>query len=287
MDALQILKLLVITATLTLIGFAVGLLFVQRTARRDQAWLLASFLGLYGLVKVHQILNATGAYRLVPHLSGVIFPIMMLLGPAVYLYARAMTSPVRVPPRRADLWLFAGLVFQLAMNTPYFVLKASEKIALITSHASPPQMQLARFRYYLLEFNFLAFSIVCLVAAFQLLLRHTHRLQSLFSNIADRSLTWLRMVLFVLAAGWCWNAGAEIWSLQGGAPVWLGLANAAIEMGWIATIAFLGVLQQPVFEPATSAERRPAVEVAKYARSALGDERMTRIAAKLEMGDDA
>ena len=281
MNALHTRLLLVLTANLTLIAFAVALLLVQKTPRRDQSLLLATFLGLYGLVKVHQILLATGAYLIVPHLTGVVFPIMMLLGPTIYFYARTMTSVARCHFVPADAWFLAGLLVVLALNAQYFQLGSADKIALLTHHASASQLEVARIRCYLLNIVYLLFSGLCLLAAFRLFLRHTQRLRSLFSNIENKSLAWLRAVLLILAAGWSWDVAGEIWSLYGGAPIWLSLATNLVEMGWIAAIAFFGVLQHPVFEPATSNDESPAAEGEKYSRSALKQEHMIRIAAKL------
>lgn len=283
MNALQTGVLVVLTANLTLIVFAVALLSVQKNPRRDQALLLATFLALYGLVKIHQIVLATGAYLFMPHLTGVVFPIMMLLGPTIYFYARSMTSVARCHFVPADAWFLVGILVVLALNAQYFELPAAEKIALLTHHASASQLESARMRCYLLYLVYLLFSGVCLVAAFRLFLRHTQRVRILFSNIENRSLAWLRTVLLILAAGWTWDVAGEIWSLSGGAPVWLSLATNLIEMGWIAAIAFFGVLQQPVFEAAMGGAESQAAEGEKYSRSALKQEHMIRIAAKLEL----
>jgi AraC-like DNA-binding protein len=90
-------------------------------------------------------------------------------------------------------------------------------------------------------------------------------------------------VLLILAAGWTWDVAGEVWSLNGGAPVWLSLATDLIEAGWIAAIAFFGVLQRPVFETTTGVDEEQTVKGEKYLRSALKQDGMIRIAAKLEL----
>jgi AraC-like DNA-binding protein len=281
--SLETARLLAVTATFAVSAFAAALLAAQATVRRDQVLLLASFLGLYSVIKVHEFVQLSGGYLFAPHLAGAIFPIMMLLGPAIYFYARAMTAAEPQAFGRRDLWALAGFLVVVAVNTPFYALSAGEKIALITHHAGPQDMAVARFRCDLLNGLFLVFSIASLFAAFRLFQRHTQRLQSLFSNIEDKSLAWLRTLLLIVAIGWSWDSVAEIWSLHGGAPHWFGPASALFELLWISAIAFFGLLQRPVFESDAEASASGAGEIVKYARSALSEERMIRIAANLEL----
>jgi AraC-like DNA-binding protein len=278
MELLETIRLVAVTATFALILFAVALLVVQRTTRRDQALLLAAFLGLYGLVKVHEILLVTDAYPSIPHLAGTHYPVIMLLGPVIYFYTRAMTSPEPVPFGRRDLWAPLGFVVVLIINLPGYLVDGQTKAALMRHAASQAEIATSHLRCNLVYSLFLIYSVGCLVAAFRLFVQHTKRIRSVFSNLEDRSLAWLRAVLFILALGWSWDTAGQLTLLTGGNPAWFAAATSVFELGWIAVIAFFGVQQPPIF----TAQEVP-VEAPKYSRSALTEERMIRIAAKLEM----
>ena len=107
------------------------------------------------------------------------------------------------------------------------------------------------------------------------------RVRDLFSNIEDRTLSWLRALLLVMLAAW----GAVKSGLSTGfaQSPWLEVGAAAVELGWRAAIGLFGLSQKPIYTLATETPQvLPAAE--KYARSALPETRQVEIASRLEQG---
>jgi len=283
MDQAQTLEIIAVSMTVALTTFAVAVLLMRDGPRRDQAFFLAAFLLLYDLNKLDDMSHLLGVYVLAPSMAVMIFPAKMLLAPAIYYYARSMTANRPQALSRRDMWALTGPLVALAIAAQFLFLSPAEKIGLIShDHPDPELRKWALFNCTLLFALFLGFSLVYLSTAFRLFLRHTRRVRDLFSNIEDKSLSWLRWALLILVAGWTWYAVGELWAIKGGRPDWHVVTTAYFELGWISAIALFGILQRPVFD-APRFESEPAPSDAKYARSALSDERMARIAANLEL----
>lgn len=282
MDAVENAKLIALSMTAAIGIFAASVVLTRERTRRDQAAFLASFLLLYGTFKANDVIMMSGGYAAAPMLAVITTPVRFLFGPAVYFYARSMTSSsprwLRPHDGLALLWPAAAIV----AIVPFILMSPAEKNSLIAGELRTEEMR----EWFLLTCKiifglFLTSAFLYLGAAFRLLLRHTRTVRHLFSNIEDKSLDWLRLMLFVLAVGWTWSGASDLWAIQGARPAWVPLATAYFELAWIGAIAFLGLLQGPVFDPRKNGMAEPADD-AKYARSALGEERMARIADNLQ-----
>jgi AraC-like DNA-binding protein len=276
--------------------FTAALLSSGRPPWRGRARGLALFMLIAGLASINDVLLAAGVQHVAPHFIGFNWPFAMLQGPAIYAYVRAMTHPQ--PPRRAprDLALLGWpFLLGVVLATPFYMLDGPAKVdfmargeaGLFTDRSLPALGVLAIISLSLL------ISLAWLVVAFRLLWRHMRRVRDLFSNIEDKSLSWVRWVLLILSVAWLWGATKSGGSLLGVAPAWQEAVASALELGWLGTLCYFGVLQKPVFEagPAPHAAVAEAAApaggpaeaqpVAKYSRSALDAERMARIADKL------
>jgi AraC-like DNA-binding protein len=104
------------------------------------------------------------------------------------------------------------------------------------------------------------------------------RVRDLFSNIENKSLSWVRWVLLILSAAWLWGVVKSSTGVLGLAAFWQQVVALALELGWIAVLAYFGVRQLPVFDVQAS----EPVAAPKYSRSALDAAHMDRIAEKLQ-----
>ncbi len=277
MDPGHLLQVVAVAMTLSLLIFATTILSAQGGRRRDQSFFLAAFLVLCIVGKADALTFLLGGYNAAPQLSGFAFLSIMLLGPAIYFYARSATAARPSWLSWRDLWALSGPLLMAVIISDFYFWSPEKKLLMFTQQFTPEISAWLERTCKLVFISFFVFSVGCLAAAFRLLLRHTERMRDLFSNIEDRALGWLRWILLILAAGWGWQTANSLWGIQGGKPAWVDTATAFFELAWIGGIALCAVLQRPV-NPGPA----DAADAVKYARSALGDERMDRIAAKLE-----
>src|SRR5262249_17467823 len=91
---------------------------------------LALFMLVNGLGSLHQVMLAAQAHRAVPHLIGLTWPLMLMQGPAIYAYVRAMTEPVAAPRTGRSVLLFIWpLLLGLLLVAPFYLLDGPAKVA--------------------------------------------------------------------------------------------------------------------------------------------------------------
>ncbi len=273
---------LILSSAAAAIGlFAATQLVLRPGWRKAPATALAVFLLLSALSGVDLILDRGGVYAAAPWATGILWSTSLFLGPAILAYVVAMTgdpeagwSPVRI----ARLCWPAGIALLLAL--PFFALPIPTRIAIYTgvgaetdTWAGPLQLAFVAL--------FLATTLGYLAAAFRVMGRHVRRVRDLFSNIENRTLSWLRVLLLVMLAAWIWGAVKSGLALNVAHAGWLDVAGAAVELAWTAAIGLFGLSQQPIFTPQTETPKAlPPAE--KYARSALPEARQVEIAARLD-----
>lgn len=262
---------------IALLGAAIVKAHFGRDGRGDG---LALFLLLSGIDSVDSLLQASDLYPLMPHLIGATLWAPVLLGPSIYLYARAITSPLPLTLSLGEKRLFwaPGLI-ALLVALPLYLLDGATKLALIdgTLLTAPPSAALSM---TVLNILFMIISVTYLGALLRLLMRNAQTVRTLFSNIEDKTLSWLRWVLFFLIAALVWSWVHSIWSQNSGAHSWNGALRALVEMAKAGVFLYFGIKQRPVF---AVAEETPATASipSKYARSALDDKRMSSIENKI------
>ncbi len=272
--------------------FAAALLSSGAPPWHGRARGLAVFMLVNGLGSLHQIMLASQAHRGVPHLIGITWPLMLLQGPAIYAYVRAMTEPV-VAPRTLRGWLWYGwpLLLGVVLVTPFYLQDGAAKIAFMARGEAGllKGPDLVALGVLGMIGGVFAVALIYIVLAFRLLVRHIRRVRDLFSNIENKSLSWVRWVLVILSAAWLWGTVISGSDVLGVAPVWQKVVAALLELGWIGALAYFGVRQFPVFEvrpvvvqPLDAPARVETPAEPKYSRSALDAGRMDRIAEKLQ-----
>ena len=116
-------------AAATLHGIWLGILLVMKAPRRA-ARLLAVCFFLLSLYLINYILFLTGAIRAVPHLFGVFYPLLFLIGPCFYFFIKLSMSP-STSFKRYLLWhlIFVGIA--LFNTLDLYALPAEQKLQLI------------------------------------------------------------------------------------------------------------------------------------------------------------
>lgn len=261
--------------------FAGALLANPKPPHGGRSYGLAVFLLVTGLSSVEDVLMATGVHRVAPHIMGLSWPFAMLKGPAIYAYVLAMTTPGPIACcRRNALLLGWPFLAGAVLATPFYMLDGPSKIAFMARGEAAlfAEQSLPAFGVIGVIGLALGVAFVYLIAAFRLLRRHMKRAPDLFSNIEDKTLSWVRWVLLILSAAWLWGVAKSSGSLLGIAPVWQEAVASLLEIGWVGALGYFGALQRPIFDM----QKNIPPPAPKYSRSALDAERMQRIADKLK-----
>lgn len=274
----SILALILSSATLAIGLFSAAQLATRRTA---SAYALAVFMLLSAAGGLDQLLDRTGVYTAEPGLTGVLWAAGLFIGPAILAYLLAMTAD----PNEA--WTVRRIVrfgwpaaAAVGLTAPFFFLPPTLRLAIYSGDASELDA-MAGTMQVIFSATFLIVSIGYLVAAYAVLGGHLRRIRDLFSNIEDRTLHWLRVLLLVMSAAWIGGAIKSGLIQSTVQADWLEVGAAVVELGWTTAIGLFGLSQKPIFTRDTETPQiLPPPE--KYARSALPETRQADIAARLE-----
>lgn len=206
---------------------------------------------------------------------------LAVLAPALWLYVDDLTSSQALRWRAKDAWpfalagvalVFAGAIASLPPPSPADVGAASP---LGTAYRAA------------IAFNvglMLAIMVLSTYFVWRVLLRLcqlTGQLKQVFSDTSDRDLTWLWIVIGLLVLNWIATLVHNLGLIELPELVF-GILGLAFTLAW----GPWATMQKPVFQGEGTARIALPDEAAsaqqKYERSLLPDERLQRIAAKIE-----
>ena len=269
--------------TIAVTLFTVGLLFTHQSARKDYRYFLAAFLGFYTLIKIDELFILVGGYHYFPHFLGVLFPVKLFLAPAIYFYARSIISNKPQWFIKRDLAVLIAPLIAVMVAVPFYILPSHEKIALLSETTRDSEKyKLALLGCQIGLYLFFIVSLTYLYASIRLLLRNIRKASMLFSRIDDKSITWLRFVIVLLAIGWAAYCINEIWSISGGRPTLFKFSVTLFELFWIGLIAFYGLRQHPINVAVTDYELDSHQPQSSYKKSKLNLTQIQTIAQKLD-----
>jgi AraC-like DNA-binding protein len=259
------------------------LIFLARTVARPprRNTFLVAFLVLqaFGFALEWLILHpATPAKAL---WLGLLIAISFFRAPCLWLYARQITD--EQPPRVRELprWQLAVIVCGVLLTLPLI-----ERTHAGTGFASAAQTTSAAHSLVIHSTMLAAIALFALQAAYYLrdcvriLARQTAQAKALFSNIEDRPLHALRVLIFMLATHCLVGVSRGLCGLipgrDAGPSLVFALIEAAVTLG--AAISLIRANSSPAADPALLAD----TSADKYARSALDAAARARIGRKLE-----
>jgi AraC-like DNA-binding protein len=207
----------------------------------------------------------------------------LLLGPCLWMYARAVSEPE--PPRIRDLpaWHFAVIGVGLLLLIPLM-----SKIHLGSAFTHPDTVLPVK-QPSLVHTTMLACILVFalqaayyLRASHRLLERQTNAARALFSDLKDRELNALRVLIFVVGAHWVFGIARALHCLMlgkdAGYVVLFAICEIMFSLWAAASLLRTGGTAEPE-------DRQLAAEItngeARYARSALDAPARERILRKL------
>jgi len=189
--------------TLVLLGAAQGFVLAAALAahrgNRTPNRLLAVAVFAFSLQMISVVYHAVGFERVFPHFFGVAYPLPLLFGPLVFLYAVTASDRTRGLRRWDALHLipFAAVVL---VGLPIYAMSGAEKIAFSEQLQAGVRPLTLRVFDPLKYVSGLAYS----VATVAVLRRHRRRIEDSYSSLERVNLRWLlRLTL----------AGGTIWAL--------------------------------------------------------------------------
>jgi len=194
LDWLQIVALLGAAQGL----FLTGILATQRRNRTANRLLAAAMLA-FSIHLATTVYYAAGLEQVYPHFFGVSYPLLLLYGPLIYLYAVTAGDRSRRLGWRDALHFVPFLAVVLA-GLPIYLLSGDEKIALyhqLQQGMRPPLLKLVDPLQYLSGISYALATIL-------FLRRHRARVEDNYSSLERVNLRWLLRLA---------GAGAAIWVL--------------------------------------------------------------------------
>jgi AraC-like DNA-binding protein len=276
-------QLILATVLLSHLAFMVVWLLGRRRPLRIADAVLAAFLSAYAFMVLIDVLKWLGALGRYDGLVWLYLPAQYALAPLIYLYVGVLTGAQPSSWRRHLGWLALGPLLALAVGAvPFFLLLSEEQRALVLTEGLS---KLGRDQWLAQRCLFGVVACVPLYngvyvwVSLRRLRRHLRTVENFFSDIEDKQLSWLRWMLLVLVAAAAADVIATVFKFGD-------MANVVIQACWIYALTFLALGQPPIYadardlEVAEEAAEAPP-ERRKYARSALTEADLTRIAAKL------
>lgn len=241
---------------------------------------LAGFLLLSVMSGFEALFEQAGVYTHAPSLIGTLWPFRLMYGPVLLIYVLDMIrTPNMAWPLRLKLMIWGPAFAGFLISLSFFALPGPIRHSVygLSDAESPFVLTVVLFFRGL----FLVLTLGYLVAAFWVLTRHLKTVRQIFSNIENRTLAWLRVVLLVMLAAWSWVAITTIFMISLISEPWIDLVDEIVELAWILTMGLYGLWQTPVYQDQSDAPQT-LESTEKYARSALSPERLALIANRLE-----
>jgi AraC-like DNA-binding protein len=241
---------------------------------------LAAFLVLSALSGFELLFEQSGVYETAPALIGTLWPFRLFYGPVLLVYVLDMTrAPDAAWPVRLRLLIWAPALAAVLVSLSFFTLPTSIRqgvYGLSEAEGSTAFLVVTAFSGL-----FLVLTLAYLGVAVWVLTRNLQTVRQIFSNIENRTLSWLRAVLLLMLVAWSWGAIKTFFPVSLISNPLIDLSDALVECVWIVVVGLYGLWQAPVYRD--RADAPPTLETAeKYARSSLSDARLAQIAARLD-----
>jgi AraC-like DNA-binding protein len=189
--------------TITLLGAVQGLILagvlVVRRTNRTANRILAVAMLMFSINLATSVYHAAGLVQRFPHFFGVAYPMPLLFGPLVYLYAVTASDRSRRLTRWDALHL-VPFVLAVVVGMPIYLMSGPEKIAFFQALQRGEEPLIIRLTDPLKLVSGVTYTVTTLL----LLKRHRARIKESYSSLEHVNLRWLV---------WLAGAGAAIWAL--------------------------------------------------------------------------
>lgn len=253
----------------------------NKTANR----LLGALMFAFTIYLAAAVYYDVGLVRYLPQLFGMGYPLPLLFGPLVYLYALTASDSNR-HLRRWDALHFVPFVLIVLAGLPIYLMDGPETIALFEAleRSEPPLM-------ILITEPLKYISGVSYAAATMLFLRrHADRVKQSYSHVERVNLRWLLWLGVSAAAIWLLALGLMLLESFAGLRFTRDDDAVAVAIAvMVYAIGYLGMRQPEVFQYASSdmVPTDEESETPRYERSGLSDWEAAALKKKLLAAMDA
>jgi AraC-like DNA-binding protein len=265
-------------------GFVLAVALATHRRNRTANRLLAVAVCAFSLQMLSVVYDAVGFERVFPHFFGVAYPLPLLFGPLVFLYALTASDRTR-GLRRWDALHFVPFVALVLWGLPIYAMSGPEKIAFyeqLRAGLRPPSFDVIDTLKYV---SGIAYS----AATIAVLRHHRRRIEDSYSSLEHVNLRWL--LRLTLAGGSIWLLAAAFHVADLIVPdrmvpyedAIVALAIAVLVYG----IGYMALRQPEIFSMAPAAPppapppERPADQPPRYERSGLSDREAAALQARL------
>ncbi|BDX06146.1 helix-turn-helix domain-containing protein [Planctobacterium marinum] len=248
-------------------------------ARKRQTVYLQALLTFLLVHILGELYIYSGFYQYAPALAGLQFPVRMLLGPALYLYAFATMSPEKKPARKTYFFALSGPLVVILVMLPFlFGITSEEKLALADPATRDPVLwQIAVYTCLTTMLVFVLFTGIYFWLTLRLHTQHRLQLMERYSSIEKRSMDWFKVVLLLWGAAWLMFATEYSLSFFG--YKW---AGSGIAIPLIEAVILLFFAHYAVRQPVLSETEKGKASNKANRKPQLQSERMQEIAAALK-----
>ena len=178
--------------------FLVVWAFIERHETPNK-YLLVLYLS--NLISVlDDIYDLSDWWRIAPQFYNVYIPSCFLTAPAIYLYIRSVVSPKNHIQFEARSKHWLGFVISAVVCLPYFLLDSGTKLdRLLAPSGTLEHLGLVTLGPFLSLLIIVPFSLVYLVASLREIARNNIRIKSFFSDIENKTLSWVRWSIVIFA----------------------------------------------------------------------------------------
>lgn len=246
--------------------FAAAILLRDR-ARSFESIYLAAAVGLLALNMLEDALTASRVYDAAPWLFGWSYPAFVLIGPMIWLHTVAAADPAAANLGRARRHLLGAIALLVALS-PWLLARGDLRWRIETGLAAPT---LATVRTMASLVLYLVFSAIQLGIYLMAALRRAGAI------VAPNKRRWTRIMTAIAVTTWAFYLMALFAMLMGftGAPVTIINSLLALAIYSLAMVA-IALPPDPLSTPRAHLSAAP-----KYARSALSEDDVARLTAKL------
>jgi AraC-like DNA-binding protein len=222
----------------------------NRTANR----LLAATMLAFSIYMATGVYHAAGFVEAFPHFFGVAYPLPLLFGPLIYLYALTAADRSRRLTWR-DALHFLPVVLLVVSALPIYLMSGAEKVAFyegLQQGEIPVLVAIA-------DPLKLVSGVIYTTATILFLRRHRERVKESYSSVQRVNLRWLLWLVACAALIWMLAVGFQL--LDSAGIVHVVRSDDFIALGLAVLVysaGYLGLRQPEVFRYETAEHRVPA-----------------------------
>ena len=251
-------------------------------AKKHHQYYLAVFFFASLINYLDDIFWLTEGWRLLPAVTNAYIPFTFLIPAALYLYIQSLIKPAKPLQLYSKHWL--GFVFAFICCLPYFWLDSATKISRLTSEPGTLSHHgLITWGPTIALMLFIPFGLIYILLCLNLLHKNQRRVKAFFSNIEDKTLSWVRWAILILILAWTVATIELLLPSHITENSYWPIGFAVFELLWLWVFSHFA-LQQKVIPPTALDEKKNTnhFESKKYQRAPLDDNEVKHI--KISLG---